>query len=91
MVPLRNEAENVEGLVATLAAQEGAFHFYLLDDNSEDQTLELLQRFTKSDSRFTVIKGAALNENGLGNLGLSSSCMKFQKRMFWCQLMPMCA
>jgi cellulose synthase/poly-beta-1,6-N-acetylglucosamine synthase-like glycosyltransferase len=66
MVPLRNEAENVEGLVATLAAQAGSFRFYLLDDNSEDQTFELLQRFTKADSRFRVIKGAALNEKWIG-------------------------
>jgi cellulose synthase/poly-beta-1,6-N-acetylglucosamine synthase-like glycosyltransferase len=66
LVPMRNEAENVEGLVATLAAQEGSFHFYLLDDNSEDQTFELLQRFTQADSRFTVIKGAALNEKWIG-------------------------
>jgi cellulose synthase/poly-beta-1,6-N-acetylglucosamine synthase-like glycosyltransferase len=63
---MRNEAENVEGLVATLAAQEGSLHFYLLDDNSEDQTLELLQRFTKGDSRFTVIKGAALSDRWIG-------------------------
>jgi glycosyltransferase involved in cell wall biosynthesis len=53
-------------VVATLAAQEGLFHFYLLDDNSEDQTFELLQRFTKADSRFTVIKGAVLNEKWIG-------------------------
>jgi cellulose synthase/poly-beta-1,6-N-acetylglucosamine synthase-like glycosyltransferase len=66
IVPMRNEAENVEGVVATLAAQEGSFHFYLLDDNSEDQTLELLQRFTKADSRFTVIQGAALKEKWIG-------------------------
>jgi cellulose synthase/poly-beta-1,6-N-acetylglucosamine synthase-like glycosyltransferase len=66
IVPMRNEAENVEGLVATLAAQEGSLHFYLLDDNSEDQTFELLQRFTNSDSRFTVIKGAVLNEKWIG-------------------------
>ena len=66
IVPMRNEAENVEGLLATLAAQEGSFHFYLLDDNSEDQTFELLQRFTKADSRFTVIKGAVLNEKWIG-------------------------
>jgi len=66
IVPMRNEAENVEGLVATLAAQEGSFHFYLLDDNSEDQTHELLQRFTTADSRFTVIKGAVLNEKWIG-------------------------
>ena len=66
IVPMRNEAENVEGLVATLAAQEGSFHFYLLDDNSEDLTFELLQRFTKADQRFTVIQGAALNEKWIG-------------------------
>jgi len=66
LVPMRNEAENVEGLVATLAAQEGSFHFYLLDDNSEDQTHELLQRFTQADPRFTVIKGAVLNDKWIG-------------------------
>ena len=66
VVPMRNEAENVEGLVATLAAQEGLFHFYLLDDNSEDETYELLQRFTADDSRFTVIKGAALEDKWIG-------------------------
>ena len=66
LVPMRNEAENVEGLVATLAAQDGLLHFYLLDDSSEDQTLELLQQFTKADSRFTVIKGAALKDKWIG-------------------------
>ena len=66
LVPMRNEAANVEGLVATLAAQEGSFHFYLLDDNSEDQTFELLQQFTKADSRFTVIKGAVLKDKWIG-------------------------
>jgi cellulose synthase/poly-beta-1,6-N-acetylglucosamine synthase-like glycosyltransferase len=66
IVPMRNEGENVEGLVATLAAQEGSFHFYLLDDNSEDETFELLQRFTGADSRFTVIKGAALDDKWIG-------------------------
>lgn len=66
IVPMRSEAENVEGIVATLAAQSGSFHFYLLDDNSEDQTFELLQRFTKSDSRFTLIKGSVLKDNWIG-------------------------
>ena len=66
IVPMRNEADNVEGLIATLAAQEGSFHFYLLDDNSDDQTFELLQRFTGTDSRFTLIKGAALKDKWIG-------------------------
>jgi cellulose synthase/poly-beta-1,6-N-acetylglucosamine synthase-like glycosyltransferase len=66
IVPMRNEVENIEGLVATLAAQEGPFHFYLLDDNSEDGTLDLLNRFTSGDSRFTVIKGSTLNNQWIG-------------------------
>ena len=66
IVPMRNEAENVEGIVATLSAQDGAFHFYLLDDNSEDSTFELLHRFTAGDTRFTVIKGAPLADGWIG-------------------------
>ncbi|MDE3227043.1 MAG: glycosyltransferase [Acidobacteriota bacterium] len=66
VVPMRNEAENVEGLVATLAAQSDDLHFYLLDDNSEDLTYELLQKFTAHDSRFTIIKGAPLAEGWIG-------------------------
>ena len=66
VVPMRNEAENVEGLVATLAAQSDDLHFYLLDDNSEDSTYELLQKFTAHDSRFTVIKGAPLEDSWIG-------------------------
>jgi cellulose synthase/poly-beta-1,6-N-acetylglucosamine synthase-like glycosyltransferase len=66
VVPMRNEAENVEGIVATLSAQDGPFHFYLLDDNSEDQTLDLLQRFTSGDTRFTAIKGAPLADGWIG-------------------------
>ncbi|MCX6442855.1 MAG: glycosyltransferase [Actinobacteria bacterium] len=66
LVPMRNEAENVEGLVATLAAQEGSLHFYLLDDSSDDGTFELLTQFTSGDSRFTVIKGVALDSAWIG-------------------------
>jgi cellulose synthase/poly-beta-1,6-N-acetylglucosamine synthase-like glycosyltransferase len=66
LVPMRNEAENIEGIVSTLSAQAGKFHFYLLDDNSEDLTFDLLQRFAAGDSRFTVIKGAPLADGWIG-------------------------
>lgn len=66
IIPLRNEAENIEGLVATLAAQEAPAHFYLLDDNSQDETLALLERYTAGDARFTVIKGAPLPAGWIG-------------------------
>ena len=66
LVPLRNEAENIKDLIATLSRQVGDFHFYLLDDNSEDLTLDLLEQFTAGDSRFTVIKGAPLAQGWIG-------------------------
>jgi cellulose synthase/poly-beta-1,6-N-acetylglucosamine synthase-like glycosyltransferase len=66
VVPMRNEAENIEGIFTTLSAQVGPFHYYLLDDNSEDSTYELLQKFVGADSRFTVIKGAPLADGWIG-------------------------
>ena len=66
LVPLRNEAENAKDLIATLCQQVGDFHFYLLDDNSEDETYELLNQYTKGNSRFTVIKGAPLAQGWIG-------------------------
>jgi glycosyltransferase involved in cell wall biosynthesis len=66
LVPLRNEAENIKDLIATLSQQVGDFHFYLLDDNSEDLTYELLKQYTAGDSRFRVIKGAPLQEGWIG-------------------------
>ena len=66
LVPLRNEAENIKDLIATLSQQVGDFHFYLLDDNSEDLTYELLEQYTAADSRFTVIKGAPLAQGWIG-------------------------
>jgi len=66
LVPLRNEAENIKDLIATLSQQVGDFHFYLLDDNSEDLTYELLKQYTAGDSRFTVINGAPLAQDWIG-------------------------
>ena len=66
ILPLRNEADNVEGLIATLSEQNGDLHFYLLDDNSEDETFQLLQQFIAGDQRFTILKGAALAPGWIG-------------------------
>jgi cellulose synthase/poly-beta-1,6-N-acetylglucosamine synthase-like glycosyltransferase len=68
LVPMRNEAENVDELVASLKAQRGLSraHFYLLNDNSTDQTFQLLQSSIGTDPRFTVINGAELGAGWLG-------------------------
>ena len=65
-VPLRNEADNVKDLISTLSEQVGDFHFYLLDDNSEDRTFDLLNQYTAGDSRFTIIKGSPLAQGWIG-------------------------
>ena len=65
-VPLRNEADNVKDLISTLSEQVGDFHFYLLDDNSEDRTFDLLNQYTAGDSRFTIIKGSPLAQSWIG-------------------------
>lgn len=66
LIPLRNEAENIEALVANLVDQQGSFHFYLLDDNSEDRTAQLLATHTRSQSRFTVLSGKPLQSGWIG-------------------------
>jgi glycosyltransferase involved in cell wall biosynthesis len=66
LVPLRNEAENVEGVIHSLIAQQGVENFEILalDDSSSDQTLTLLQDI--SAPNLTVLNGENLPTGWLG-------------------------
>jgi glycosyltransferase involved in cell wall biosynthesis len=68
LLPVRNEAKNIVDLVASLKAQTGIsdLEFYFLDDNSEDETLELLKREIAGDEKFSVSSGQPLPEGWLG-------------------------
>lgn len=68
LLPVRNEAANIVDLVDSLKAQTGIsdLKFYFLDDNSEDETLELLKREIAGDKRFSVSSGQQLPEGWLG-------------------------
>ena len=57
---MRNESENVIELVETLKSQSygGQHHFYLLDDNSTDDTYALLEKSIEGDVRFSLIRGS---------------------------------
>jgi cellulose synthase/poly-beta-1,6-N-acetylglucosamine synthase-like glycosyltransferase len=68
LVPVRNEAVNIVDLVASLKEQTGIsdLKFYFLDDNSEDETFDLLIQEIAGDKRFSVSKGEALPEGWLG-------------------------
>jgi glycosyltransferase involved in cell wall biosynthesis len=68
LLPVRNEAKNIQALVKTLKAQVGISNlkFYFLDDNSEDETLQLLHLEIAGDKRFHVIEGSELPVDWLG-------------------------
>ena len=68
LLPVRNEAANIVDLVASLKAQTGIsdLKFYFLDDNSDDETLELLKREVDGDERFTISNGQPLPDGWLG-------------------------
>jgi len=68
IVPLRNEANNVGELVASLRNQRNLtqVEFLLLDDNSEDDTLALLQQHVSGFSNFHTLSGTALPQGWIG-------------------------
>lgn len=72
LVPARNEERNIEACVRSLLGQDYPdFEVIILDDHSEDGTLEILGRIAEEDSRLRVLKGAELP---LGWLGKCFAC-----------------
>ena len=68
IVPLRNEAENVSGLVQSLLSQKflKSAEFIFLDDNSEDETLELLKLAASGYTNIQIITGTPLPSGWIG-------------------------
>lgn len=69
LVPLRDEERNVKDLVTSLQKLTYPhFEVLFLDDHSSDQTLHLLRKYTKNDSRFTIFEGNELPEGWTGKV-----------------------
>ncbi|UOQ43241.1 glycosyltransferase family 2 protein [Halobacillus salinarum] len=69
LVPLRNEASQVEGLVQSLKKLTYPnLEVNLLDDQSEDGTYERLQSEIKGDERFHLFKGDPLPDGWNGKV-----------------------
>jgi len=68
IVPLRNEAENVSGLIQSLLSQKSLkrVEFIFLDDNSEDETLELLRLAASGYTNVKIIQGEPLPSGWIG-------------------------
>ena len=66
LVPLRNEAENVSGVISSLLNQRGLddFEIIALDDFSTDSTREILDSL--ADDRLRIMDGSSLPSQWLG-------------------------
>jgi chlorobactene glucosyltransferase len=67
LVPARNEESSIgECAKCLLEQQYPDFQLIILDDNSTDRTWEILQEYSRSDSRLRLIKGKPLPDDWLG-------------------------
>ncbi|WP_245580813.1 glycosyltransferase [Daejeonella oryzae] len=67
LIPARNESENILALLQSISRQNyDNFETIVLDDHSEDETFNLCQTFSETDSRFQVIRGEKLPAEWLG-------------------------
>lgn len=67
LIPCRNEQENISGLIESLIKQDYSnFILILLDDNSEDKTLENISIYQKKYNYIYGIKGKELKADWLG-------------------------
>ncbi|MDR0137016.1 glycosyltransferase [Metabacillus idriensis] len=69
LIPLRNEERNARSLVQSLTGLSYPnLEFILLDDQSADQTKEILLCETKHDARFTICSGTELPKGWSGKV-----------------------
>src|SRR5437870_1549924 len=61
VLPARNESRNLSRALESLLAQDYAdFEILVIDDHSEDNTLEIAQEFAHRDQRLRALKSAEL-------------------------------
>ncbi|WP_242676725.1 glycosyltransferase family 2 protein [Rhodococcus sp. ABRD24] len=76
VVPARNEADRIAGLVADLRAQTllGTLRVIVLDDDSTDETAEVSTRAFGGDSRFALVRNTQAPEPGW--VGKTAACRR---------------
>jgi chlorobactene glucosyltransferase len=67
IIPMRNEAQRIGETLRTLLSQEYPhFEVILLDDQSEDDSVEVARWATQGDRRVKILRGEPLPEGWLG-------------------------
>lgn len=81
LLPVRNEQENVADCVAELMAQENVHNLrvIVIDDQSTDNTAEVLEKTIGNDSRFTVIPSNGPRAGWLGKVSALQSGFELSK------------
>ncbi|MDR2363768.1 MAG: glycosyltransferase family 2 protein [Spirochaetaceae bacterium] len=67
LIPARNEEQNIERCLTSLRNQDYVnYEILVIDDNSTDDTLGILQRIAREDKRVRVFSGKPLPEDWFG-------------------------
>lgn len=63
IVPVRNEGQNIGNLMLDLSRQRyGHFQVIIVDDHSEDDTVEVVRLFVKKDDRFELKQSSGIGK-----------------------------
>ena len=78
IIAARDESKNIPGLLEDLAAQDyaGELSFVIADDRSNDDTWSILNKFSKSHSRLTVIRVVEESTEMTGKKNALTQCIK---------------
>ncbi len=77
LVPARNEESNIRDCLASLQNQDYPnFEVLVLDDNSTDNTADIVREFAENDGRFHLLTSEPLPE---GWVGKSYACYRLAK------------
>jgi len=78
LIPARNEEENILPLLISIKEQDYYnIEVIVLDDNSDDETYQIVNEFCQTDHRFSIIKGELLPQ---GWLGKNYACYQLAKQ-----------
>lgn len=66
IIPARNEEDNIEACIASLAAQQEVAEIIVVNDQSTDRTGEILARLSQTVSKLKVLESASLPAGWIG-------------------------
>ena len=67
LIPAKNEEKNIIELLRSIQNQDyKRFEVWILDDQSNDNTYSLVEKFSKQDPRFQIVSGLDLPNHWLG-------------------------